>query len=87
MMLYEVNDDEDDLNSVGKYDLKASYNGHSCWRFKLDCPHQAVLSRVNMRMRMRMGVKMMDARMIDYLLDEAKNANEDCENPFPGWHC
>ena len=39
-----------------------------------------------MRMRMRMGVKMMDARMIDYLLDEAKNANEDCENPFPGRH-
>ena len=47
VLLYEVNDDEDDLNSVGKYDLKASYNGHSCRRFKLDCPHQAVLSRVN----------------------------------------
>ena len=84
MMLYEVNDDEDDLNSVGKYDLKASYNGHSCWRFKLDCPHQAVLSRVNEDADTD-GCD--DGCQDDHLLDEAKNANEDCENPFPGWHC
>lgn len=42
------NDDTgDDLNSIGKDDLKASHNGDSCRGFQLDCPHQAVL---NMRM-------------------------------------
>ena len=89
MLLYDAdtvtNDDaEDDLNGVGKNDLKASDNGHSWWRFKLDCPDQAVLRGVNMKMRM--GV-MMDARIIDHLLYKAKNANEDCENPFPCRHC
>ena len=67
MLLYHAdnaNDNEEaDLNSVGKYDLETSHNGHSCRRLKLDRPDQAVL------------------------LHEAKNADEDCENPFPGRHC
>ena len=39
----DVDEDEDDLNGVGEYDLQASDNGHSCRRFKLDRPNQAVL--------------------------------------------
>ena len=39
----DQDEDEDDLNGVGKYDLEASDNGHSCRRFELDRPNQAVL--------------------------------------------
>ena len=39
------NDDTgNDLNSIGKDDLKASHDGDSCRGFQLDCPHQAVLN-------------------------------------------
>ena len=86
------NDDTgDDLNSIGKDDLKASHNGDSCRGFQLDCPHQAVL---NMRM---VSVESFSPTPpphqgpvflgFPYLLHKAKNANEDRKNPLPSRHC